>query len=98
MRPPRPACDRRRPGCAGARDAATLLGGPGWIGAKDEVGDAVAVLGRVLCDAVAGRIPLAVDRDRLLAAADATTAAIRWLNVNADARMLVEQALAPLVA
>ncbi len=80
------------------RDTAALLGIAALIATQDEISDAVAVLGRVLCDAVTGRVPLAVDRDRLLAAADATTAAIRWLNVNADARMLVEQALAPLVA
>ena len=49
-------------------------------------------------DTVAGRVPLPIDRQRLLAAADASMAAIRWLGVNADARMLVEQALAPLVA
>ena len=41
---------------------------------------------------------LDIDRQRLLAAADAVMAAMRWLAVNADPRMLVEQALAPLVA
>ena len=60
--------------------------------------DSIALLGRVLCDAVAGRVPLDIDRERLLAAADAVMAAMRWLAVNADPRMLVEQALAPLVA
>jgi hypothetical protein len=81
-----------------AGDTAALLGIASLIASQDEVSDAVALLGKVLCDAVAGRVPLSVSRERLLAAADATTAAIRWLNVNADARMLVEQALAPLVA
>ena len=80
------------------RDTAALLGVASLIASQDDVSDAIALLGRVLCDAVAGRVPLAIDRQRLLAAADATMAAIRWLTVNADARMLVEQSLAPLVA
>ena len=79
------------------RDTAALLGVASLVASQDEVSDAVALLGKVLCDAVAGRVPLSIERERLLAAADATTAAIRWLNVNADARMLVEQALAELV-
>jgi hypothetical protein len=79
------------------RDTAALLGVASLVASQDEVSDAVALLGKVLCDAVAGRLPLSIERERLLAAADATTAAIRWLNVNADARMLVEQALAELV-
>jgi DNA polymerase-3 subunit delta' len=79
------------------RDSAALLGLASLIASQDEVSDAVALLGKILCDAVAGRLPLSIERERLLAAADATTAAIRWLNVNADARMLVEQALAELV-
>ena len=52
----------------------------------------------MLCDAAAGRVPLPIERERLLAAADAVLAAIRWLQVNADPRMLVEQALAELLA
>ena len=80
------------------RDTAALLGVASLIASQDDVSDAIALLGRVLCDAVAGRVPLAIDRERLLAAADAAMAAIRWLTVNADARMLVEQTLAPLVA
>jgi hypothetical protein len=79
------------------RDTAALLGIASLVAAQDEVSDAVALLGKVLCDAVAGRVPLAIDHGKLLAAADATTAAIRWLAVNADARMLVEQALAELI-
>ncbi|MDP9361453.1 MAG: AAA family ATPase [Acidobacteriota bacterium] len=79
------------------RDTASLLGVASLVASQDEVSDAVALLGKVLCDAVAGRVPLSIERERLLAAADATTAAIRWLNVNADARMLVEQALAELI-
>ena len=80
------------------RDTAALLGVASLIASHDDVSDAIALLGRVLCDAVAGRVPLSIDRERLLAAADSAMAAIRWLTVNADARMLVEQALAPLVA
>jgi DNA polymerase III subunit delta' len=79
------------------RDTAALLGVASLVSSQDEIGDAVALLGKVLCDAVAGRVPLSIERERLLAAADATTAAIRWLSVNADARMLVEQALAELI-
>ncbi len=79
-------------------DAAALLALASLVAGQDEVSDAMAALGRVLCDAVAGRVALDIDRDRLLAAADATMGAVRWLAVNADARMLVEQALAPLVA
>ena len=41
---------------------------------------------------------LPIARGRLLAAADATVAAMRFLVVNADPRMLVEQSLAALVA
>ena len=78
-------------------DTAALLGIASMIAGRDEVSDAIALLGRVLCDAVAGRVPLPIERARLLAAADATTAAIRWLTVNADPRMVVEQALAELV-
>jgi DNA polymerase-3 subunit delta' len=80
------------------RDSAALLGVAAMVAAEDNVSDGIAVLARVLCDAVAGRVPLKIERDRLLAAADATMAAVRWLQVNADPRMLVEQALAELVA
>jgi DNA polymerase-3 subunit delta' len=79
------------------RDTAALLGVASLIASRDDSSDSIALLGRVLCDAVAGRVPLAIERERLLAAADASLAAIRWLTVNADVRMLVEQALAPLV-
>jgi DNA polymerase-3 subunit delta' len=80
------------------RDTAALLGVASLIAGQDDVSDSIALLGNVLCDAVAGRVPLHIDQERLLAAADASMAAIRWLGVNADARMLVEQALAALVA
>jgi DNA polymerase-3 subunit delta' len=80
------------------RDTAALLGIASMVASQEDVSDAMALLGQVLCDAVAGRVPLAIEHDRLLAAADVTIAAVRWLTVNADARMLVEQALAELVA
>jgi len=79
------------------RDTAALLSVASLVASQDDVSDAIALLGKVLCDAVAGRVPLSIEHEKLLAAADATTAAIRWLSVNADARMLVEQALAELV-
>ena len=79
------------------RDTAALLGVASLIAGRDDVSDAIALLGRVLCDAVAGRVPLSIEPERLLAAADASMAAVRWLPVNADPRMLVEQALAALV-
>ena len=79
------------------RDTAALLSVASLVASQEEVSDAIALLGKILCDAVAGRVPLSIEREKLLAAADATTAAIRWLTVNADPRMLVEQALAELV-
>jgi hypothetical protein len=80
------------------RDSAALLAIGSMVAAEENVSDAIAVLARVLCDAAAGRVPLTIEPNRLLAAADASLAAIRWLQVNADPRMLVEQALAELVA
>ncbi len=79
------------------KDASALLAIAVLVAQSDQPSDAFGVLGRVLCDAVAGRVPIGLDKTRLLAAADATSTAIRWLAVNADARMLAEQALAPLI-
>ena len=71
--------------------------------------DAIALLGAILCDAVAldpaesldpaklTEIREHIPRERLLAAADAAMGAIRWLAVNADTRLLVEQVVAALV-
>lgn len=82
---------------ASQRDTAALLALAALISQHDEPKDAIALLGSVLVDAVAdGRYAIA--QDRLLAAADATVEAVRWLGVNADARLLVEGALAKLVA
>lgn len=79
-------------------DAVALLSAAAAVSQQDEVSDALALLGSVLCDAAAGRMPnVAISRDRLLAAADGTTAALRNLVVNADVRLMVEQALARLM-
>jgi DNA polymerase III delta prime subunit len=77
-------------------DATALLALAAAIGGREDVKDAIALLAETLCDAVA-RQSLQIPKERLLAAADAAMAAIRWLGVNADPRMLVEQALAELV-
>lgn len=80
------------------RDSAALLAIAAIVSQRDEVSDAIALLGSILCDAAAGRIDTGgVGADRLLAAADGTMAALRSLTVNADARLVVEQALAELV-
>ena len=78
-------------------DTSALLAIAALVAQAENPSDGFGVLGRVLCDGVAGRLPFRLDRDRMLAAADATSAAVRWLAVNADARLLAEQALALLV-
>jgi hypothetical protein len=72
------------------------------------VKDAIALLGTVLCDVVAlepresldprklAEIRERIPPEKLLAAADSAMAAIRWLGVNADARLLVESIVAQL--
>jgi replication-associated recombination protein RarA len=82
-------------------DSAALLSAAAAVSQHDQLNDAIALLGSVLCDAAAGRMPNvsgSVSRERLLAAADGTMAALRNLVVNADARLIVEQALAELVS
>ncbi|HEY3056171.1 MAG TPA: hypothetical protein VGK31_09610 [Thermoanaerobaculia bacterium] len=82
------------------RDAAALLSAAAAVSQHDDLSDAIALLGSLLCDAAAGRIPKvseAVSRDRLLAAADGAMTALRNLVVNADPRLIIEQALAELV-
>ncbi len=85
---------------AGQRDTAALLAIASAVAGREPAGDAIALLGTILCEAAAGAVPGVenVPADRLLAAADGTMAALRWLTVNADARLMVEQALAELVA
>jgi hypothetical protein len=46
---------------------------------------------------VAGVVDVDIPRERLLAAADTAMAAIRWLAVNADTRLLAEQIVSELV-
>ena len=87
-------------------ESAALLALAAVVSSHDEVKDAIALLGAILCDAVAldpkesldpkklAEIRERIPRERLLAAADAAMAAIRWLTVNADARLLVETIVA----
>ena len=81
------------------RDTAALLSVAAAVSGHEQTSDAIAALAWTLCDAAAGRVENVdnVSPDRLLAAADGAMAALRWLAVNADARLLVEQALAELV-
>jgi DNA polymerase III gamma/tau subunit len=66
---------------------------------QENASDAMALLADILCEAVGGSVDVGpIDRDRLIAAADAIVTNMRWLVVNADVRMLIEQSLAPLVA
>lgn len=78
------------------KEAAALLALASEIAAQDHVSEAMALLADVLCEAAAGHIETTIPRDRLLAAADSMISGTRWLTVNADPRMLVEQALAEL--
>lgn len=91
-------------------ESAALLALAALIADHDEVKDALALLGSILCDVVALDAAESLDpqkleeirdhipRERLLAAADASLAAIRWLGVNADVRLLAESVVAALVA
>lgn len=79
-----------------------LLTAAALISSQDDVKSAIALAGDVLAEAAANGDELAalrekVGREKILAAADGMLAAIRWLGVNADVRLLVEQALAALV-
>jgi DNA polymerase III delta prime subunit len=90
-------------------ESAALLALAAIVSNHDEPKDAIAALGTVLCDAVGldpresldprklAAIREAIPPEKLLAAADAAMAAIRWLNVNADVRLLVESVVAELV-
>jgi len=77
-------------------DATALLALAAVIGGSDDVKAGIALLASTLLDAV-GNETLAIPKEKLLAAADTALGAIRWLTVNADPRMLVEQTLANLV-
>jgi DNA polymerase III delta prime subunit len=90
-------------------ESAALLALAAVVAAHDEPKDAIALLGAILCDVVAldpahsldpgklTEIREHIPRERLLAAADASMAAIRWLSVNADVRLLAENVVAALV-
>lgn len=90
-------------------ESAALLALAAVVSGHDNVKDAIALLGAILCDAVAldpaesldpkklAEIREHIPRERLLAAADASMAAIRWLTVNADVRLLAESVVAALV-
>lgn len=90
-------------------ESAALLALAALVADHDDVKDAIALLGSILCDIVAldpaesldprklEEIRERIPRERLLAAADASMAAIRWLGVNADARLLAESVVAALV-
>jgi len=91
-------------------ESAALLALATIVAGHDDVKDALALLGAILCDAVAldpnesidpdklAAIAERIPRERLLAGADASMAAIRNLTVNADARLLAESIVAALVA
>src|SRR5687768_14129956 len=90
-------------------ESAALLALAAIVSDHDPAKDAIALLGAILCDVVAldpgesldgkklAEIRERIPRERLLAAADAAMAAIRWLGVNADARLVVEQVVVALV-
>lgn len=90
-------------------ESAALLALAAIVCNDDNVKDAFALLGTVLCDIVAlepresldpkklTEIREHIETGKLLAAADTTMAAIRWLGVNADVRLLAEGIVAELV-
>ena len=90
-------------------ESAALLALAAVVSDHDDAKDAIALLGAILCDVVAldpaesldpkklAEIRERIPRERLLAAADAAMAAIRWLGVNADVRLLAESVVAALV-
>jgi DNA polymerase-3 subunit delta' len=87
---------------ASHNETVSLLTAAALIAGQDDVKSAIALAGDVLAEAAADGQELAVlrekvGREKILAAADGMLAAIRWLGVNADARLLVEQALSALV-
>lgn len=89
-------------------ESAALLALAAIVIDRDDVKDALALLGSVLCDVVAldpkesldprklAEIRERIPREKLLAAADQSMAAIRWLSVNADVRLLAEMVVAEL--
>jgi len=84
-------------------ESAALLGLAAVVSDHEDVKDAIALLAAILCEAAAydenklAEIRERIPRERLLAAADTAMAAIRWLGVNADSRLLVEGVVANLI-
>lgn len=90
-------------------ESAALLALAAIVADHEPVKDAIALLGAILCDVVAldpsesldgkklSEIRERIPREKLLAGADAAMGAIRWLAVNVDARLVVEQVVAALV-
>lgn len=91
-------------------EGAALLALATVISGQEDARDAIALLGTILSDAVGldpaesldpeklAAIREHIPRERLLAAAEASLEAIRWLGVNADVRLLVENVMAALVS
>jgi hypothetical protein len=89
-------------------EGAALLALASVVAGQEDVKDALACLGTVLCDAVGleasesldprklAEIRERIPREKLLAAADTVMASIRWLGVNADVRLLAESVVAAL--
>lgn len=89
-------------------ESAALLALASIVAGHDDIKDALALVGAILCDVVAldpkesvnpkklAEIREHIPTEKLLAAADASMAAIRWLNVNADTRLLAESVVAAL--
>jgi DNA polymerase III delta prime subunit len=90
-------------------ESAALLALAAIVSNHDEVKDAIALFATVLCDIVGldaresldpkklAEIRERIPREKLLAAADTAMAAIRWMTVNADVRLLAETIVAELV-
>ena len=89
-------------------ESAALLAVAAIVSNHDDIKDALALLATVLCDVVAldpresldprklAEIRESVPTEKLLAAADTAMAAIRWVAVNADVRLLAEGVVAEL--
>jgi DNA polymerase III delta prime subunit len=89
-------------------ESAALLALAALVYDHEEVKDSIALLGSILCDIVAldpkeslnprklAEIREHIPREKLLAAADQAMAAIRWLTVNADTRLLAEMIVSEL--
>lgn len=89
-------------------ESAALLALAALVYDHEEVKDSMALLGAILCDIIAldpkeslnpkkmSEIREHIPHEKLLAAADQTMAAIRWLGVNADTRLLAEMVVAEL--